>query len=287
MCYNLSNERLSIKSIEEKNIMDFANKMMELRKSRGWSQEELGERLGVTRQTVSKWELGLTTPEMEKLAAMSELFGITTDELIKGRAALNEEKPDSFGASPNTQSKRRFVNGEYKSRKTLWGMPLVHITSRGVAKGFVAVGIRARGIISIGLLSMGIVSVGLLSLGVLAWGVLAAGFAANGMIAAGVFALGGVAMGLFSLGGVSFGWLTMGGVSIGKYAFGGYAAGDIAIGGTAEGAIALGKKASGEITFSGAVSAEEFKAAITSRLPNTPKFVTDLFSRLAENVTLK
>lgn len=268
------------------NIMDFANKLMLLRKSRGWSQEELGEHLGVTRQTVSKWELGLTTPEMEKLAAISELFGITTDELIKGGTALNEEKPVPSGDSQNTESKRRFLNGEYKSKKTLWGMPLVHITSRGVAKGFVAIGIRARGIISIGLFSVGFVSVGLFALGVISIGMLALGVAANGMIAAGVFALGGVAAGLFSFGGVSFGWLTFGGVSIGKYAFGGYASGDIAIGGTAEGVIALGKKASGEITFSGAVSTEDFRAAIMSRLPNTPKFVTDLFSWFAENVSI-
>ncbi len=267
--------------------MDFANKMMELRKSRGWSQEELGERLGVTRQTVSKWELGLTTPEMEKLAAMSELFGITTDELIKGGAALNEEKPNSSDGLPKTECKRRFINGEYKSKKTLWGMPLVHITRHGVAKGFVAIGIRARGVISIGVLSMGGVSVGLLSLGVLACGMLAAGIAAIGMIAAGVFALGGVAVGLYALGGVAVGWLTFGGASIGKYAFGGYARGDIAIGGTANGVIALGKRVSGEITFRGAVSAEEFRAAIMSRLPNTPKFIADIFSRLAENITLK
>ena len=64
--------------------MTFAEKLAELRKQRGWSQEELGERLGVTRQTVSKWELGSTTPEMEKLAAMGELFGITLDELVRG-----------------------------------------------------------------------------------------------------------------------------------------------------------------------------------------------------------
>ena len=54
--------------------MSFAEKLMELRKQKGWSQEELGDKLGVTRQTVSKWELGATTPEMEKLAAISDLF---------------------------------------------------------------------------------------------------------------------------------------------------------------------------------------------------------------------
>lgn len=64
--------------------MKFSEKLTELRHSRGWSQEQLGERLGVTRQTVSKWELGSTTPELEKLAMMSDIFGVSTDELIKG-----------------------------------------------------------------------------------------------------------------------------------------------------------------------------------------------------------
>lgn len=267
--------------------MNFAEKLIELRKSRGWSQEELGERLGVTRQTVSKWELGATTPEMEKLAVMSELFGISADELIKGGSSLNEPKPEAFSDTSETGRGRFLVNGEYKSRRTLCGMPLVHITSRGVAKGFIAIGLRARGIISIGLLSVGVISIGLLAFGVIAVGMLALGVAANGMIAAGIFACGGVSAGLFSFGGVSFGWLSFGGVSVGKYVMGGYASGDIAIGGTANGIIALGKKADGEIVFNGAVSAEEFRTAITSRLPNTPKFVADILSWFAENVTLE
>lgn len=264
--------------------MNFAEKLTGLRKSRGWSQEELGERLGVTRQTVSKWELGATTPEMEKLAAMSELFGVSADELIKGGNAL--DMPEPFPNIPKTENKRRFVNGEYKSERMLCGMPLVHITSRGTAKGFIAIGIRARGIVSIGLLSAGVFSIGLLALGVIAVGMLALGAAANGMIAAGIFALGGVAAGVFSFGGVSFGWLSFGGVSIGKYVIGGYASGDIAVGGTAKGIIALGKNPSGEIVFNEAVSAEEFKAAIMSRLPNTPKFVADFLSWFAENVSI-
>lgn len=265
--------------------MSFAEKLVSLRRACGWSQEELGERLGVTRQTVSKWELGATTPEMEKLAAISELFGVSVDELIKGESPLNEEKLPQ--ASQSTERGRMFVNGEYKSKKMLWGMPLVHITSRGIAKGFVAIGVRARGVISIGLLSVGVFSIGLFALGVISIGMLALGVAANGMIAAGIFALGGVAMGVFSFGGVSFGWLSFGGVSFGKYAIGGYASGDIAVGGTAKGIIALGKNPSGEIVFNGAVSAEEFNAAISSRLPNTPAFVADFLSWFAENVSLK
>lgn len=264
--------------------MKFEEKLMALRKSRGWSQEELGERLDVTRQTVSKWELGATTPEMEKLTAMSELFGVSVDELIKGESPLNEEKTTQ--AFQSTGNRRMFVNGEYKSKRTLCGMPLVHITSRGTAKGFVAIGIRARGIISIGLLSMGVLSIGLLAFGLIAVGMFALGAAANGMIAAGVFALGGVAAGVFSFGGVSFGWLSWGGVSIGKYAFGGYASGDIAVGGSAHGIIVVGdlKSSTGELVFGSGVAAEEFRAAVMSRLPNTPKFVVDLFSWLASNV---
>lgn len=50
--------------------MQFHEKLMQLRKERGWSQETLAEHLGVTRQTVSKWELGTTTPEMGKLLEM-------------------------------------------------------------------------------------------------------------------------------------------------------------------------------------------------------------------------
>jgi DNA-binding XRE family transcriptional regulator len=52
---------------QEENKMEFRNHLMELRKQKGWSQEQLGERIGVIRQTVSKWETGDTTPEMVKL----------------------------------------------------------------------------------------------------------------------------------------------------------------------------------------------------------------------------
>ena len=63
--------------------MKFNEKLVKLRKEAGLSQEELGNKLNVARQTVSKWELGETTPEMDKLVKMSEIFNITLDELIK------------------------------------------------------------------------------------------------------------------------------------------------------------------------------------------------------------
>ena len=65
--------------------MEFNNRLYELRKQKGLSQEELAGRLNVSRQTISKWEIGDTTPDMEKLAAISELFEISLDELILGK----------------------------------------------------------------------------------------------------------------------------------------------------------------------------------------------------------
>ena len=64
--------------------MEFNNKLYELRKQKGFSQEELANRLNVSRQTISKWEVGESTPDMEKLAAISDLFEVSLDELVKG-----------------------------------------------------------------------------------------------------------------------------------------------------------------------------------------------------------
>lgn len=66
--------------------MEFGKRLYELRRGRGFSQEDLAAELGVTRQTVSKWEVGESTPDMAKLVAMGELFGISLDELVLGRA---------------------------------------------------------------------------------------------------------------------------------------------------------------------------------------------------------
>ena len=71
--------------------MKFNEKLIELRKKEGLSQEELGYKLNVTRQTVSKWELGQTTPEMDKLVEISKLFNISVDELIKETETTTQE----------------------------------------------------------------------------------------------------------------------------------------------------------------------------------------------------
>ena len=63
--------------------MILADKIIALRKKAGWSQEELGEKLGVTRQSVSKWEGAQSVPDMDKILQLSRLFGVTTDYLLK------------------------------------------------------------------------------------------------------------------------------------------------------------------------------------------------------------
>ena len=62
--------------------MSFSENLMRLRKQKGLSQEEFANEIDVSRQTVSKWELGVSTPEMEKLIQMSNFFGVSVDDLL-------------------------------------------------------------------------------------------------------------------------------------------------------------------------------------------------------------
>lgn len=77
--------------------MILADKIIELRKKSGWSQEELAEKLGVSRQSVSKWEGAQSTPDLNRILQMSEIFGVSTDYLLKDditEADAAEETPD-------------------------------------------------------------------------------------------------------------------------------------------------------------------------------------------------
>ena len=71
--------------------MSIAERILTLRKSKGMSQEQLAEAVGVSRQAVSKWESEQASPDPEKIIAMSEIFGVTTDYLLKGIEPEKEE----------------------------------------------------------------------------------------------------------------------------------------------------------------------------------------------------
>ena len=73
-----------------------SEKIINLRKSRGWSQEELAERLNVSRQSVSKWESGASNPDLDKIVAMSTLFGVSTDYLLKDATTEQNEPIRDF-----------------------------------------------------------------------------------------------------------------------------------------------------------------------------------------------
>lgn len=63
--------------------MNLSKKIFELRKANGFSQEQLAEKLGVSRQSISKWESGESLPEIERLVELSAVFNVTTDYLLK------------------------------------------------------------------------------------------------------------------------------------------------------------------------------------------------------------
>ena len=74
--------------------MILADKIIEERKKNGWSQEELASKLGVSRQAVSKWESAGSIPDLQRILQMSELFGVTTDYLLKDE--IEEERLNEY-----------------------------------------------------------------------------------------------------------------------------------------------------------------------------------------------
>lgn len=89
--------------------MILADKLIELRKKNGWSQEDLAERLGVSRQSVSKWESGTSIPDLDKILKMSSLFGVSTDFLLKDAAELPAPEMEDPVEVPESESVRVFT----------------------------------------------------------------------------------------------------------------------------------------------------------------------------------
>lgn len=146
--------------------MEFQNRLYELRKKAGLSQEGLADLLGVTRQAVQKWEAGSSRPDMDNLAALARYFNVTLDYLVTGR------EPEPYAQEvPTTIINHNYYprwHYEYKSQRTLFGLPLVHVRlgdrGFGVAKGIFAVGNVAVGLFALGGISLGLFSLGGVSL---------------------------------------------------------------------------------------------------------------------------
>lgn len=103
--------------------MIFADKLILLRKKAGWSQEELADQMNVTRQSVSKWEGAQSVPDLEKMLRLSELFGVSTDYLLKDEI----EEAEHIDSSDDTPSLRRvsmeeanaFLSVKLRTAKTI------------------------------------------------------------------------------------------------------------------------------------------------------------------------
>ncbi len=82
-----------ITAVKEVIHMNIADRIQHLRKAKGISQEELADKIGVSRQAVSKWESEQSTPDIDKIILLSDYFETTTDYLIKGIEPTEENKP--------------------------------------------------------------------------------------------------------------------------------------------------------------------------------------------------
>lgn len=84
--------------------MIFADKIIEERKKNGWSQEELAEKLGVSRQAVSKWESAGSIPDLQRVISLAELFGVSTDYLLKDE--MVRESPEAISEMESATLRR-------------------------------------------------------------------------------------------------------------------------------------------------------------------------------------
>ncbi|WP_249390748.1 helix-turn-helix domain-containing protein [Dysosmobacter welbionis] len=175
--------------------MTFSEKLTGLRRKSGMSQEQLADRLGVTRQSVSKWEGGTAMPELVKLISLSELFGVSVDYLVKD---WMEEPDNPCGGSGEISSKQadrlekkvdeltNYVKGRvyrYDSKTRIFGLPLVSIRFGFVRNGKLSMDNTAKGIIAIGNCAIGVVAIGIVGVGLFTFGVLAMGMLSLGIVA--------------------------------------------------------------------------------------------------------
>lgn len=252
--------------------MPIYDKLIQLRRERGYSQEQLANMLNVSRQAVSKWESGNSVPELEKLVTIADIYGVSLDYLVRDNIICPDQtKPDAAGLeNGNVMLQLDEINQyikkqnlyEYKSKRKVFGIHLVHIK---LVRNGIAV---ARGIVAIGNVSIGLISIGGIALGLIG----------IGGIAFGAFALAGLAVGGIAFGAVSVGIAALGGVSIGVYAAGGVAlASKIAIGGVASGSIAIGQVADGnQVLHIDTATREQIKAVILEQYPGTNKILLKL-----------
>ena len=259
--------------------MTFGEKLSKLRKENNYTQEQLADILGVTRQSISKWESDVAYPETDKLIRLGRLFDCSMDYLLNEEITEKQGLPLAEKESVRSFFKKTFR--ERKSEKTVLGMPLYHIGKN--ARGFLAIGYKARGVISIGLMSRGIFSLGLLSCGILSYGILSLGLIALGVFSLGALAVGSVALGLLAAGAISVGLISFGALSVGCFSTGALAIGQYAaVGDHAYGMIAIGESVANGSVYShlgdpGSADLTEVMAWLDANVPAWLSFAKKIF----------
>ena len=81
--------------------MTMGEKILNMRKARGWSQEELAEQIGVSRQAVSRWESGTAKPDADKILAICDQFGVSADYLLRENLSEKKDGQESICISAN------------------------------------------------------------------------------------------------------------------------------------------------------------------------------------------
>ena len=111
--------------------IEIADRLLNYRKSHGFSQEELAEKIGVSRQAVSKWERAEASPDTDNLINLAKIYGVTLDELLKGKTEDDKAEPDKETA---------YVKGDFQDDESenitedekITGKKIVHIFLIGI-----------------------------------------------------------------------------------------------------------------------------------------------------------
>jgi transcriptional regulator with XRE-family HTH domain len=246
--------------------MTLGEKLARLRKEYNYTQEQLAQLLGVSRQAVSRWESNLAYPETEKLLRLGDLYQCSMDYLLKDEPNIDQ-----------SATKKRSIydlHFEKKSRRMIGNLPLWHINIGlgRMAKGVFAVGLTAKGVVSVGVFALGAVSLGTLSVGFLSLGALALGILAAGAISVGIVSVGAISVGIFALGALAMGQFAIGALAIGNYA----AWGDVA-----HGSVAIGmSEAVGDVYQSLTADKDSIATLLEQTVPGWLKWAAKLFMLL-------
>ena len=192
--------------------MTIGERIAEERKKKGMTQEDMAEKLNLSRQAISKWESGSSFPDTENLLKLTLLFSVSVDYLLKGE--MVEEK--------NGEEEK--ITKERHSERTLWGLPLWSVGRN--AKGFFALGFRSEGIFSLGFFSKGVFSLGCFTLGGISVGMASLGLLSLGAFSGGIISFGAVSLALMaSVGAISISPLSIGSLSLGEVSIGAFSRG--------------------------------------------------------------